>query len=177
MRDSSPGAVFNETLTQAREQLVQYCTTFSSLGIQSLEALMKLASPVRLDDEVLLTLVAFADQTRDWTTPEAKAAATRLLEQQFRDAMPTKEHFITEVVLQSYLRPLFSRAKPASITASGRKAEYADSSAARGENIPDDSALTKPWKYTDLRAIPAVAWAVHEADVSSFPVCFINFTR
>jgi hypothetical protein len=92
----------------------------------------------------------------------------RLLEQQFSiPGSPTKEEFLTEKVLQQYLRPLFSKSKPASITASGRKAEYTDSAATRGESMPEESALTKPWKYTDLRAIPAIEWAVREADVSS----------
>ena len=31
--------------------------------------------------------------------------------------------------------------------------------------LPDDSRLTKPWKFIDYRAIPVVAWAVDAADV------------
>jgi hypothetical protein len=51
-------------------------------------------------------------------------------------------------------------------TASGRKAEYSEGALSRGESMPDESVRTKPWKYNDLRAIPAVAWAVHEVQVS-----------
>jgi hypothetical protein len=124
--------------------------------------------PVRLDDEVLYALLVYTDNTFTRCSPQVTARATALLEQQFGvPGSPTKEQFLTDTVLQKYLRPLFSKSKPSSITASGRKAEYTDSSAIRGENIPEESALTKPWKYTDQRAIPAFAWAVHEADVSS----------
>lgn len=164
-------AVVHETFQENRDKLAHHCMAFSGLGIQALEALMKHAtSPLRLDDEVLLTLLVCADSVRSFAHPEHRATATRLLEQQFSVPGSTKDHFIAEVVLRGYLRSLFSRSKPASITASGRKEEYADGLTARGDNIPDDSALTKPWKYTDLRSIPAAAWAVREADVSSFRI-------
>jgi hypothetical protein len=125
---------------------------------------------VQLDNEVLYALLVYTDETQTWCGADTKAVATRLLEQQLSiPGGPGKDQFLTETVLQTYLRPLFSKSKPSSITASGRKAEYADSSAAagsRGGSFPDESARTKPWKYTDLRAIPAIAWAVREADVS-----------
>ncbi|KAK4238163.1 mitochondrial CCA tRNA nucleotidyltransferase [Achaetomium macrosporum] len=156
--------VFNETLSKASKQLILHCMSVYSLGISALEALVKQAHAVQLDDEVLVTLLFFTDDTRRWVNPDARKGANRILEQHFNAASPTKEQVITEVVLQRYLRPVFSRSKPASITASGRKAEYTDGTANRGESIPDDTALTKPWKYTDFRAIPAVAWAVREAD-------------
>jgi hypothetical protein len=134
-----------------------------------MEELMKqLQDPVRLDDEVLYALIVYTDELPTWCSPANKARAQRLLEQQFSvPGSPTKEEFLTEKVLQHYLRPLFSKSKPSSITASGRKAEYTDSAATQGESMPDESALTKPWKYTDLRAVPAFAWALREADVSS----------
>lgn len=161
---------FNDDLTEALGQLTDHCRAISHLGMQVLGALLQGPNPPRLDDEVLLTIVAFTDETQDWTTPETVQIATALLEQQFRASGPTQEQFITETLLQRYLRPLFSKSKPASITASGRKAEYADTSAAQGQNIPDDSAQTKPWKYTDLRAVPAMGWAVSQADVRCFNI-------
>lgn len=156
--------------------LVNRFRASSTLGIEVFEALMKqIDDPVRLEDEVLYALLVYTDDTQLWCSPQAKARATALLEEQFSvPGSPTKEQFLTEAVLQKYLRPLFSKSKPSSITASGRKAEYTDSAASRGENMPEESALTKPWKYTDQRAIPAVAWAVREADVSS-TISSINF--
>ena len=166
--------VFNDDLKKARGQLVNRCLAISSLGLQALETLVKGTNLERLDDEILLTLVSFTDETQDWANPETAKIATALLEQQFSSDSLSREKFITETVLQRYLRPLFSRSKPASITASGRKAEYTDSSAARGQSIPDDTAQTKPWKYTDLRAIPAVSWAISQADVRRFDVSNSN---
>jgi hypothetical protein len=175
MRSISPSyPVFNDDLKKARGQLVDHCLAISTLGLQVLENLVKGANPERLDDETLLILVSFTDETQDWPNPETAKIATALLEQQFSSDSLSREEFITETILQRYLRPLFSRSKPASITASGRKAEYTDSSAARGQSIPDDTAQTKPWKYTDLRAIPAVSWAVSQADVRRFDVSNSN---
>lgn len=128
---------------------------------------MKLASQPGFDDDVLLTLLAFTDEMQEWADTTAARTANALLSQYFNANNTKKERFITEAVLQQYLRRLFSQSKPSTVTASGRKAEYVDTDT-RGHGIPDDSAQTKPWKYTDLRAVPAVAWAVNEADVRLF---------
>ncbi|KAK3306936.1 uncharacterized protein B0T15DRAFT_484174 [Chaetomium strumarium] len=162
-RDNDMAAVFNQA-PKPRDKLSQHCMSTYTLGISALEALLTWNYSVPLGDEVLLTLLFYADEKHQWVSPDARTRADSLLEQHFNAAGPTKEQFITETVLQRYLRPLFSRSKPASITASGRKTEYTDSAATRAESIPDDTALTKPWKYTDHRAIPALAWAVREAD-------------
>ncbi len=155
-------------IVPSREAIIKQCQATSSMGIEALEALIKQAEPVRLEDEVLFALLVYTDETTTWGSPQTKASAAELLEQQLNiPGSLAKEQFITESILQNYLRPLFSKSKPSSITASGRKAEYQDTAASRGEGIPDDSALTKPWKYTDLRAIPAMGWAVREADVST----------
>ncbi len=138
------------------------------MGVEALEGLMKRIEPVRLDDDVLFALLVYSGYLRKspLASPKTKETAARLLEQQFSiPGSPTKEKFIIDSILQKYLRPLFSKSKPASVTASGRRAEYPDTPT-RGESMPDDSALTKPWKYTDLRAIPALFWVIHEADVS-----------
>lgn len=135
--------------------------------MEIIEGFMKRVEPMQLDDEVLFAFLVYSDENKTWASPKTKETARQLLEQQF--SLPgghTKEQFLTETLLQSYLRPLFSKCKPSSVTASGRKAEYADSDD-RGESLPDDSARTKPWKYTDLRALPALAWAIREADVSA----------
>jgi hypothetical protein len=140
----------------------------------ALEALIK-QYLVRLDDEVLYTILAYTEETQTDGSHNTEAIADRLLEQQFNiQGSSTKEEFLTETVLQAYLRPLFSKSKPSSITASGRKAEYTDGLGSKAESMPDESAVTKPWKYTDMRAIPAVAWAVREADVSAYHSMFQN---
>ncbi|GAB1319043.1 hypothetical protein MFIFM68171_09253 [Madurella fahalii] len=156
-------AAFDDDLKEARNRRVEYCREGSTLGLQIFDAVMNQAGQPALDDDILLTLLAFTDETQEWSTADTAKTASALISQYFDTGSATKEHFITERALQHYLRPLFSKSKPSSVTASGRKAEYADTNA-RGHGIPDDSAQTKPWKYTDLRAIPVVAWAVNEAD-------------
>ncbi|KAK0714934.1 hypothetical protein B0H67DRAFT_229057 [Lasiosphaeris hirsuta] len=134
---------------------------------QALEHLAQLTSPATWvhDDEFWLTLIALSDTTQDWTkiSPKVPGRANALIQARFAGDGSRKERFIVEDVLQRYLRPLFSRSKPASITTAGRKAEYQDPSAGRGEGIPNDSEETKPWKFKGSRAIPAVAWAVDQS--------------
>ncbi len=161
------GTLLTIFIVPSREAIIKQCQATSSMGVEALEALMKQVGPVRLEDEVLFALLVYTDKTTTWGSPQTKASAAKLLEQQLNTPGSLgKDQFIAESILQNYLRPLFSKSKPSSITASGRKAEYHDTAATRGEGIPDDSALTKPWKFTDLRAIPAMKWAVREADVS-----------
>ncbi len=76
-----------------------------------------------------------------------------------------RENFIVETVLGSYLRSLFSKSRPATVTASGRKAEYVEPERQLG--LPDEGRKTKPWKYEDLRAVTVLSWAMEAADVGS----------
>ncbi|KAH6631935.1 hypothetical protein F5144DRAFT_489530 [Chaetomium tenue] len=158
--------VSSQDLLQNSRVLIEQCQANSGLGIAALEALLKqTTTTVRLENEVLHTLLAYTNEEQSGGSHETEAIANRLLEQQFSiPGSSTKDEFLTETVLQAYLRPLFSQSKPSSITASGRKAEYRDNATSKGESMPDESAVTKPWKYTDMRSIPAVAWAVREAN-------------
>lgn len=150
------------------QTVASHCNSTADAGLQAIEILTSQHQTIRLDDDVLLTLLSFTDDSESWHSNNRGIIATRVLEQQFAlpGATPTKDQFLADTVLQRYLRPLFSRSKPASVTASGRKAEYSEGALSRGESMPDESVRTKPWKYNDLRAIPAVAWAVHEVQVS-----------
>jgi hypothetical protein len=169
-----PSLAFDDDLKKALKQRLEHCQAVSGPGLAVLEALAKHANANGVplgDDDVLLTLLAFTDESQPWTGPDTATRARALLVHQFDNDHNslTKEQFIGETVLRQYLRPLFSKSKPPSVTASGRKAEYPDSDARVGQgSIPDDSPRTKPWKYADLRAIPAAAWAVSEADVCLF---------
>lgn len=147
-------------------RLVQRGTEFSKAAIRCLDLLAQRSSPaVAVADQVLLTLTAFVDESEPWVpSDEVSTQASNLLDRLLGDAR-AKEQFMAESVLQRYLRPLFSKSKPEAITSSGRKAAFVDPFRGRGEGFPDDSAETKPWKFTDLRAIPAVAWVIREADV------------
>ncbi|KAK4165148.1 hypothetical protein QBC43DRAFT_288034 [Cladorrhinum sp. PSN259] len=168
--DIKLNAAFNDNLTAFITRQTQHSLVVSHLGVQAISALTNLiSSATQLDTQVLLTIISFTTNpcSQKWTTPESARLASVILTTQFTTTTTNlkKEEFIPKQVLQQYLRPLFSKSKPASVTSSGRKAAYTDPNQEDGRGgIPDDTSLTKPWKFTDLRAVPVVSWAVKEAD-------------
>ncbi|KAK3318567.1 hypothetical protein B0H66DRAFT_243527 [Apodospora peruviana] len=154
-------------------QLVLRYWIVAEPGIKALELITKMSvtadANVLDNEEVLLTLISFASSSRgteeDAALPEVAEQAAAILSEQLPSGSRMRDRFIVDVVLQNYLRRLFSKSKPSSITASGRKAAYSDGNDdGRQSGLPDDSKETKPWKFTDHRAISVVAWAVDEAD-------------
>ncbi|KAK6827627.1 hypothetical protein PG987_010968 [Apiospora arundinis] len=71
----------------------------------------------------------------------------------------SKADFITDTLLTQHLRPLFSKSRPATVTASGRKAAFVEA--------PDAAMLedraAKAWKYTHVYAVTVFDWAVRAA--------------
>ncbi|KAK4179218.1 mitochondrial CCA tRNA nucleotidyltransferase [Triangularia setosa] len=159
--DTDLPASFNDNLSNTSKVLNNHCKAASTVGLQCLEAIENVFNPPTLDNDTLLTLIAYSHPYQNWSdnpSKTSKLAGSILKTYPF----PNKIEFITSIILQSYLRPLFSKSKPSTITSSGRKAEYQTDSSREG--IPDDTAATKPWKFTDLRPIPVFSWAVTEAD-------------
>ncbi|KAK8010275.1 hypothetical protein PG990_009240 [Apiospora arundinis] len=75
-------------------------------------------------------------------------------------ASSSKADFITDTLLTQHLRPLFSKSRPATVTASGRKAAFVEE--------PDTAAMledraAKAWKYTHVYAVTVFDWAVRAA--------------
>ncbi|KAI1413763.1 hypothetical protein F5Y13DRAFT_198127 [Hypoxylon sp. FL1857] len=135
------------------------------LGLRAIQKLtnMSLEAPLHFYLSTLLRLVAFTDATDPWTTADSSALARNLLEAQLQGLGESQARsFIVEEILTGFLRPLFSKSRPATVTASGRKAEYVEPS--RYESIDRESPETKPWKYTHRYAITVFAWAVQHAD-------------
>ncbi|KAK4215666.1 mitochondrial CCA tRNA nucleotidyltransferase [Rhypophila decipiens] len=155
--------------------LAQRCRFLASPAIAAIRRLLTLtatASPEKTVapnlDQVLLTLIACTSREHSeedtWTSPEIAKQADAALVKVLPVGGSSRDQFITGGILERYLRPLFSKTKrPAAITASGRKAAYSDDDD-REQGLPDDSWVTKPWKFTDHRAIPVFAWAVDQAD-------------
>ncbi|KAK0645589.1 hypothetical protein B0T16DRAFT_411522 [Cercophora newfieldiana] len=153
--------------TKAFRNVIQRCLTVSPTAVPALALLAKKAPPKFIggNEDIILTLAAFTELFQPWVpSTEICEQATQLLLDLLAANNTTREQFIVDTILQRYLRKLFSKSKPASITASGRKAEYVDPAAGRGEGIPDDSNETKPWKFSDFRAIALARWAVTQAD-------------
>ena len=142
------------------------------LGPYGLSVLLALSQhgDARLSEESMITVLSFTSVKDPWTaTKETAALADDIVELQFCRPDYNFEVFVVDTILKGYLRPLFSKSKPASVTSSGRKAEFPeDSDAHRG--LEQETAQSKPWKYADLRAIPVFHWAVTVAFVS-LPPC------
>ncbi|OTA63163.1 hypothetical protein K449DRAFT_37715 [Hypoxylon sp. EC38] len=135
------------------------------LGLRTIEQLTKtpLTPPFRLRHSTLLRLTAFTDEADPWATAESSALARNLIGAQLQVPGESQARsFIVEEILTGFLRPLFSKSRPAAITASGRKAEYVEPS--RYESIDRETPETKPWKYTHRYAVTVFAWAVQHAD-------------
>jgi hypothetical protein len=75
--------------------------------------------------------------------------------------------FIIDFLLQSIIRPLFSKSKPAAITAAGRKS-MPSSAPPRNYNISESlDPARKPWKYTSPFSIAVLEWAVTNSSVNN----------
>ncbi|KAL1873131.1 hypothetical protein VTK73DRAFT_1042 [Phialemonium thermophilum] len=139
----------------------------ASPGIQAIGKLLLLSPPPSADvqdDQVLITLAALADSDEDWATEKTATLAESVLDEQLPKHSKARDTFIVDAILKNYLRPLFSKFKPTTITESGRKAEYRDPDLDRERALPHETRQTKPWKYHDLRAIPSLSWAIRNAD-------------
>lgn len=127
------------------------------------------ADAAKDDAQVLYTATALADAGQPWTTDTAATTATRLLTDHFQRAAD-KTDWIVDGILKQYLRPLFARSRPPTVTESGRKAAFPSNPGGdntgpkRGATTNSESPQAKPWKYVDMRAISVFAWAVHASD-------------
>ncbi|KAI3554181.1 hypothetical protein CABS02_05597 [Colletotrichum abscissum] len=138
--------------------------TDPALAEQALDILRSLVvrfSP-SLDDQDLIAIAAYTDRKRTWTTVNAELYAREILERSLDGVQ--KQAFITSVVLEGFIRPLFSRNSSSRITSTGRKAHFADDSQDRftpGASADTDDA--KSWKTTQAYAITVFSWAVEQS--------------
>lgn len=72
---------------------------------------------------------------------------------------------LNESILKSYLRPLFSKSRPKTVTASGRKAAFPEEDDPH-RGLMDETKDVKPWKFADHRAVTVFQWVVSTATVS-----------
>ncbi|KAI1382419.1 hypothetical protein F4677DRAFT_440213 [Hypoxylon crocopeplum] len=133
------------------------------LGLRVLDQLTEIPQnePLQLRPSTLLRVTAFSDIADPWTTAASSELAGSILSP--LDEQPQKQtQLIADEILIGFLRPLFSKSRPAAVTASGRKAEYVEQS--RYDAVARDSPETKPWKYVHRYAVTVFAWAVRRAD-------------
>ncbi|KAI1336057.1 hypothetical protein F5Y15DRAFT_419273 [Xylariaceae sp. FL0016] len=165
----------------SRADLDEDATDYESLQIKGSLCLHILDSlqtlyPARLSlpPDLLTSITAYTFPSDPWSTPAAQKTAHALLSRHFHlseDKSQAKNKakqedlltpFITRTILHSFLRPLFSAARPSTITPSGRKAEFTTPS--RYDAVERENPVSKPWKYNHAYAVTVFAWAVEHAD-------------
>lgn len=139
----------------------------------------------------ILSIIAYTNPDDPWSSSPCAELSQSLLSAYFRSSssfqpigagtrpgkvsqQTEQERFITEDVLTSFLRPLFAKSRPTTVTASGRPAAFPEppSRYSQGDGFggdADDIAVTKPWKYKHRYAVAIFEWAVENADVSTRP--------
>ena len=138
----------------------------SHLGLSLLQTLREDWQST-LTDRALLTLTAFAGDGDPWSTPKTRDIATSVLLNQGGKNSIGGDRLITlisQTILLTTLRPLFSRSRPAAITRSGRKAAFPQDERDGHDLMNKDTPESKPWKFRHVYAITVFTWAVDNAD-------------
>ncbi|ROW07998.1 hypothetical protein VPNG_06114 [Cytospora leucostoma] len=141
------------------EQVAQHSRAIAPLGLEVLQVLSEEFS-AKFSEDTICTVLSFTDLTDPWTTQEAFDLANAVIAEQvlrYRDRA-----VLNEDILKGYLRPLFSKARPKTVTASGRKAAFPEEDDPH-RGLTDETKDVKPWKYADHRAITVFEWVVSTA--------------
>ena len=145
----------NESDLSITEHLAKY-------GFKCLATLQALYPypPKELDYSILLAAIAYSSR-ETWTTPDlAKSTSSLLSTHAHQTSTP---EFIIVYLLQGFIRPLFSKSRPSTVTETGRKAM--PSSAPHKHFDFDTEKRNKPWKYQDVYAVTVFEWTVEKASV------------
>ncbi|KAK1635246.1 hypothetical protein BDP81DRAFT_377328 [Colletotrichum phormii] len=149
-------------LSHSSGSLLNNDPTLAEQALDILSSLVLRFSP-SLDDQNLIAIAAYTDRKETWTTVEAELYAKEILSHSLDDAQ--KHAFLNSVVLERFIRPIFSRTSSSRITSTGRKAHFADDSQDRfTPGVFADTDDAKPWKTTQVHAITIFSWAVEQAD-------------
>lgn len=114
-----------------------------------------------IDRATLLSLLSFTKPTDAWNSKAAYEIAADILDRHRQQV--SSEEFITEYILKDFIRPLFMKSRPDTITLQGRKATGPNvvNQRQRGSNYFDPA--TKPWKFCDIQAATVFGWAITNA--------------
>ncbi|KFY22871.1 hypothetical protein V493_06272 [Pseudogymnoascus sp. VKM F-4281 (FW-2241)] len=112
--------------------------------------------------EVLLSLLAFTQLGDAWNSEPAYEVSMSALDHQSQEALTGA--FIVDYVLKGFIRPLFAKSTPRTVTSQGRKAPEEILGNRTAEVASSSDAISKPWKYRDIHAVTVFKWVVTEAD-------------
>lgn len=75
------------------------------------------------------------------------------------------EEFVVDFILQKFIRPLFSKSKPDTITTAGRKA-IPSSAPRKPFDVAELERASRPWKYDAVYSVTVFGWMVENVSVS-----------
>ncbi|OAA56014.1 hypothetical protein ISF_07612 [Cordyceps fumosorosea ARSEF 2679] len=152
-----------ETLKQprAREGIdVHAWATCAEATLAALHPLVEAGADRLLEEDFLLPLIPYTEVGRPWNTDAAASTAKSLVDGQLSGEK--KQDFVTRVVLQRYLRPLFSKST-SSVTAEGRPALFREPPPPNGGFHEQKAA----WKDAGPHVVTVFAWAVEASEPST----------
>ncbi|KAI1818344.1 hypothetical protein GGS20DRAFT_581455 [Poronia punctata] len=166
------GASFDEDSTD-----YESISRSGELGLHVIGELSKISRhKLVLPPRALLSIVAYTNPEDTWSSSSLAEKSRSLISAYFDHYEPGKgalggerQRFVTEDALTGFLRPLFVKSRPTTVTASGRPAAFPEppSRYAQGDGFggaADDVTNTKPWKYARRYAVTVFEWAVDSAD-------------
>lgn len=115
--------------------------------------------------EVLLSLLAFTHLGDTWNSKPAYGVSKDALNHRSQEVHTGA--FIVDYVLKGFIRPLFAKSTPQTITSQGRKAPIENLRNRITEVESSHDAISKPWKCGDIHAVTVFKWVVTAADVRS----------
>ena len=113
--------------------------------------------------EVLLSLLAFTQLGDTWNSKQAYEISMDDLDHQSQEVLTGA--FIVDYVLKGFIRPLFAKSTPRTITSQGRKAPDETLGNRITEMASSPDTISKPWKCRDIHTVTVFKWVVTRADV------------
>ena len=138
----------------------------SLLALKCLARLLEIDSVSKFNSATLSTttlrlLLALSNSEEPWSSKETSEVVHDILGR-YGQRVHSAE-FITQDILQDYIRPLFKSSRPSTVTEQGRKAT--------GERLPNEKhtrlfdPVKKPWRFQEVAATTIFRWAIVNSDV------------
>ncbi|OBT61657.1 hypothetical protein VE03_08418 [Pseudogymnoascus sp. 23342-1-I1] len=136
----------------------------SIFALKSIKKLVSygLISEANTLSEVLLSLLAFTQLGDTWNSKPAYEISMDALDHQPREVLTGA--FTVDYVLKGFIRPLFAKSTPRTVTSQGRKAPNENLGNRITELASSPDAISKPWKCRDIHAVTVFKWVVTRAD-------------
>ncbi|ELR09170.1 hypothetical protein VC83_05582 [Pseudogymnoascus destructans] len=157
-------ASFDEANSAEIEKAREEWKFTSIFALKSIDLLISYGfiSEASTMSEVLLSLLAFTQLGDTWNSKPAYDISKGALDHQSQEVHTGA--FIVDYVLKGFIRPLFAKSTPQTITSQGRKAPNENLGNRITEVPSSPDAIWKPWKCRDIHAVTVFKWVVTTAD-------------